>query len=102
MCSEVVRANPSSNCFILNNHGALVVGKTIEEAFCRLELFERISRISLGLSPLSSPPQSTTELFLSTLTNPSELETSAFSLHPACEVDAKELHAFALRAYTQV
>lgn len=44
-CGRVVKENPNAYSFILRNHGILVVGSTLEEAFCRLELLCRMANI---------------------------------------------------------
>lgn len=44
-CGRVVKENPNAYSFILRNHGILVIGSTLEEAFCRLELLCRMATV---------------------------------------------------------
>ncbi|OGV51910.1 MAG: hypothetical protein A2X49_01945 [Lentisphaerae bacterium GWF2_52_8] len=51
---EVARAALDSNCVIMRNHGALAVGRSLLEAFDRLEVLEAAARIAmLAMGPLS-------------------------------------------------
>lgn len=42
-----MRENPKSECFLLLNHGVLVIGSDIREALSRLELLDRMATIYL-------------------------------------------------------
>ena len=78
-----------------------MVGQSIEEAFCRLELFERVARISLGLQSVSPSPSAMSVSFSSSQAILPKTHPKT-SLHSSCEKDAVELHTFASRAYSQV
>ncbi|MBN2641781.1 MAG: class II aldolase/adducin family protein [Victivallales bacterium] len=49
LAQETALAVKSSNCVIMRNHGALTTGKTILEAFDRLEVLENCAIISMNL-----------------------------------------------------
>ncbi len=61
LACETAAAASSANCVIMKNHGALAVGKTLLEAFDRLEVLENTARLNLicesvlkdGISPLA-------------------------------------------------
>ncbi|OAO17346.1 aldolase [Blastocystis sp. ATCC 50177/Nand II] len=92
-CAQSVRENPHSKCFLLLNHGVLVVGSSADEAFNRLELLDRIaslylvSKLHLDYTPLSSIPAAPHLLRESTFRNP--------QYQPCYE----ELFRFSKRAY---
>ena len=71
----------------------VVVGKTIEEAFSRLELLERIAQISLEVP---------STLFSLVETSLLQDSTALSRTLPRDENDYKELDTFAKRAYSQV
>ncbi|KAK8808821.1 hypothetical protein WA588_004463, partial [Blastocystis sp. NMH] len=88
-CAKAVAENPTCCCFVLQNHGALVVGENVEEAFARLELLEKIARLSLEIMQSSSPP-------LSTPYN----DTIDMS-RPCDATECVDIDTFAKRAYAQ-
>ena len=71
----------------------IVVGKTIEEAFSRLKLLERIAQISLKVP---------STLLSSVETSLLQDCTALSRTLPRDESDYKELDTFAKRAYNQV
>lgn len=40
---EAAKAYPTCDCFLLDNHGVIVVGSSVEEAFSRFELLVRLA-----------------------------------------------------------
>lgn len=52
LAENVAGAAVDSNCVIMHNHGALTVGKTLLEAFDRLEVLENAAIITLNLLQL--------------------------------------------------
>ena len=89
-CAKAVADNPTCCCFVLQNHGALVVGENVEEAFARLELLEKIARLSLEILQSPSPP-------LSTPYN-NTIDVS----RPCDAAECVDIDGFAKRAYAQV
>jgi L-fuculose-phosphate aldolase len=49
LAAEVASASKRSNCVVMRNHGVLAVGKSMLEAFDRLEVLESTARINLLL-----------------------------------------------------
>jgi L-fuculose-phosphate aldolase len=47
LARETAAAVSAANCVIMKNHGALAVGKTLLEAFDRLEVLENTARLNL-------------------------------------------------------
>ena len=44
---NVAKASIGSNCILMRNHGALTVGRTVTEAFDRMEVFENAARMTI-------------------------------------------------------
>ena len=44
---NVANASIGSNCILMRNHGALTIGRTITEAFDRMEVFENAARMTI-------------------------------------------------------
>ena len=44
---NVANASVGSNCILMRNHGALTLGRTITEAFDRMEVFENAARMTI-------------------------------------------------------
>ena len=47
LAAEVAAAASSSNCVVMRNHGALAVGRSLLEAFDRLEVLEAAAKITI-------------------------------------------------------
>jgi L-fuculose-phosphate aldolase len=47
LADVVAKSAKSANCIIMKNHGALTVGKSLLEAFDRLEVLETCAKMTL-------------------------------------------------------
>jgi len=47
LAQVVAKTAKSANCIIMNNHGAITVGKSLLEAFDRLEVLETCAKMTL-------------------------------------------------------
>lgn len=45
----------TSDCFLLENHGALTVGRDLREAALRMELLEHNAKITMGIQQIGKP-----------------------------------------------